>query len=376
MLEDVRDDASLIERVLKKGNISFTPLIVNSAEKFIEAIDQFHPDVILSDHALPQFNSIEALKLCRDRGLTIPFILVTGTVSEEFAVNCLKMGVDDYILKGNLSRLPAAIVNVIKQREIQSKNLIAEKKLREQNLELLSANEQLSKTNMELDNFVYSVSHNLRGPLASVLGLINILQMENRKKGIPANDVFNMIETSITRLDETMKEILDYSRNARMKPMIQLVNIKAVFNACIEKLKYEPHFNRIIKHCIIETRKPFYSDVYRISVIFQNLISNAIRYQDPGKEKSYLQVKGSASDTEISIVFSDNGIGISKDQIPFVFNMFHRSTERSNGAGLGLYIVKEAVEKLNGKIKLETQLGEGATFKITLPNIPPSPKKN
>jgi len=87
---------------------------VDSQEMFIRGLHEFKPDVILSDHSLPQFNSMEALKICRAQGLTIPFILVTGTMSEEFAVNCLKLGVDDYVLKSNLKRLPAAILNALK----------------------------------------------------------------------------------------------------------------------------------------------------------------------------------------------------------------------------------------------------------------------
>src|SRR5882762_2298948 len=105
ILEDVQDDVVLIEYALRKDGIQFEMMQVDSQEMFIRGLHEFKPDVILSDHSLPQFNSMEALKICRAQGLTIPFILVTGTMSEEFAVSCLKEGADDYVLKLNLTRL-------------------------------------------------------------------------------------------------------------------------------------------------------------------------------------------------------------------------------------------------------------------------------
>jgi CheY-like chemotaxis protein len=109
LLEDLAEDVSLIRRVIRQGHLDFEDMHVDDEESFIKAVETYRPDVILSDHALPQFNSIEALRTCRKLGFTGPFILVTGTVTEEFAGMCLKMGFDDYVLKSNLSGLPAVI---------------------------------------------------------------------------------------------------------------------------------------------------------------------------------------------------------------------------------------------------------------------------
>src|SRR6185369_16229642 len=151
MLEDLPEDAGLVERTLRKEGILYTMSRVDTKEEFISSLRELGPDVILSDHSLPQFNSAEALKICRRVGLQIPFILVTGTVSEEFAVNCLKMGADDYVLKANLTRLPSAITTALKKRDEEKKRKIVEKALRQQN-------EELIKINRELDHFVYSTS--------------------------------------------------------------------------------------------------------------------------------------------------------------------------------------------------------------------------
>lgn len=376
MLEDIAEEAGLIERVLKKAKLPYVCVRVDGPDEFVQALDSFNPDVVLSDHALPQFNSIEALKVCRTRGLMIPFILVTGTVSEEFAVNCLKQGVDDYILKNNLSRLPAAILNSLNQREMESRRLVTELKLRDQNEELIKTNELLRKINMELDNFVYSVSHNLRAPLMSVLGLVTIARMEDKREEKPSDNLYNMIEHSIHRLDDTLKEILDYSRNARTETAVTEVNLEHLFNDTLERLKYLKGFDRIDKKILVDGEVPLFSDAYRLSIIFQNLISNSIKYQDVEKTKSFIRVEAEITAEDIRIQFSDNGMGIRREYLPKIFSMFFRATERSEGAGLGLYIVKESVEKLGGDITLDSTFNEGSTFNIRLPNIPPPLKLN
>ncbi|HMJ68858.1 MAG TPA: ATP-binding protein [Cyclobacteriaceae bacterium] len=371
MLEDIVEEAGLIERVLKKAKLPYVSMRVDGPDEFVGALESFNPDVVLSDHALPQFNSIEALKLCRARGLMIPFILVTGTVSEEFAVNCLKQGVDDYILKNNLSRLPAAILNSLNQREMESRRLVTELKLRDQNEELTKTNDLLRKINMELDNFVYSVSHNLRAPLMSVLGLVTIARMEDKKTEKPTENLFNMIEHSIHRLDDTLKEILDYSRNARTETAITEVQLEFLFNDSLERLKYLKGFDRIDKQIHIEGDMPVYCDAYRLSIIFQNLISNSIKYQDVEKPQSFIKIIAEVTEEDIRIQFSDNGMGIREEYLPRIFSMFFRATERSEGAGLGLYIVKESVMKLGGEITLDSTYNEGSTFNIRLPNAIP-----
>lgn len=113
MLEDSQDDVFLLKRVLQKAGFVFDSIVVDTREEFNQAIIEFKPDVVLSDHGLPQFNSIQALKVCHQENHYVPFILVTGTVSDEFAQKCIAQGADDYILKSDLSRLPDAIRNAI-----------------------------------------------------------------------------------------------------------------------------------------------------------------------------------------------------------------------------------------------------------------------
>ncbi|MGZ3945748.1 MAG: PAS domain S-box protein [Mucilaginibacter sp.] len=123
-IEDIQSDAELIERTLKKSGIAFEKLLVDTKEGYIKALDEFHPDVILSDHSLPAFNSLEALKILKQRGGNIPFILITATVSEEFAVNVMREGASDYVLKDRLQRLPNAVVNAISKYQSDNERRI------------------------------------------------------------------------------------------------------------------------------------------------------------------------------------------------------------------------------------------------------------
>lgn len=359
MLEDSRDDAVLIQRALHKDNLPFIAELVDTESEFRTAIRTFRPDVVLSDHGLPGFNSREALKIClKERALT-PFILVTGTVSDDYAVACLRDGADDYILKSNLTRLPAAIRSAVKKRKLEKLKRDSRHMLRKQNEELL-------KINQELDALVYSVSHNLRGPLASVLGLLNLANLETSVEGI--RPLLGMVGVSVVRLDETIQEILDYSRNARNEIHLGEIDWNQIIASALQKVDHLDPDNRIQKHTSLVTYIPAFSDGSRIAMILTNILSNAFTFRKPGHEPK-ISIQVMVSQTECRISVEDNGIGISPDILPHVYTMFYRGTESSRGAGLGLYITREIVNKLNGKINIYSMPGIGTRVTVQLPNV-------
>src|SRR5260221_1125276 len=361
MLEDLEEDAGLVDRALQKEKIAFIRIRVDTQEEFTNALENFKPDVILSDHSLPQFNSIEALKICQERKLNLPFILVTGAVSEEFAVNCLKKGADDYVLKSNLARLPLAIRYALRHRRHESLRKEQEEILRKQN-------EELVKINQELDSFVYSVSHNLRSPLTSVLGLVNVALLDGDKSREMADRYLEMIGGNVSRLDRTLKQNLIYTRNARGKIDFSEVDLEQLISQCFAELKYLEGNREIRKELNIRKQVPFYSDDYRLTTILSNFISNAIKYSDETKEESFIQVSGTISPASAIIKIRDNGIGIHADYLPKIFTMFFRATEKKTGDGLGLYIVKEVLERLNATVAVTSKLNEGTEFTLTVPN--------
>ena len=359
-LEDLEEDFFLITRALKKAGMDFEAKRVDTKEHFSNALDSFGADVILCDHSLPQFNSNEALRIFHQRKLQIPFILVTGAVSEEFAVSSLKHGADDYVLKSNLARLPKVIENALKAKESERQKIEAAQALAKQN-------EALKKINKELDSFVYSISHNLRAPLMSVLGLLDLAK--NEDNAIVIHQYHEMMKSSVCKLDDTLREILEYARNARQGLVIDRIDFQKAINDNFERMQFMPGYERIRREILIDGNSQFYSDQYRLSLILNNLISNGIKYSDPAKENPFIHITIHVDPHKASLSFSDNGIGIDNNYLQKVFNMFFRATEKKEGAGLGLYIVKEAVEKLCGTIRLESQLGKGTVFNIDLPNM-------
>lgn len=224
--------------------------------------------------------------------------------------------------------------------------------------------EELEKTNYELDRFVYSVSHDLRAPLASILGLINVAEMEMSNE-VPYLD---MIKGRVRHLDGFIRDILDYSRNARTESHFQKIDFPHLLEEAKTNLKLVKGFDRLDITLILNNEIPYYSDATRLGVIFNNLISNSIQFQDVRKPEANLLIEVTTMEDRVEIVTTDNGIGIATEHMNRIFDMFFRATDKSTGSGLGLYIVKETVAKLHGTIKAKSRAGEFTTFEIVIPN--------
>lgn len=253
------------------------------------------------------------------------------------------------------------------------------KELAESNEEITSINQQLEervelrtadlkKSNEELDNFVYRVSHDIRAPLSSVLGLVELI--ENEKDPTQIGLYLKMATSSINKLDGFVKDILNYSRNSRMKIECKEIDFSEILDSVLEEMQYMNKAERlqIIRDFYIKS--PHYNDPRRLHIIFRNLFSNAIKYQNMREGNPFVRIQIIAEE-EAVIIVEDNGMGIAANQVDKVFDMFYRGSDVSTGSGIGLYIVKETVDKLNGCISLQSELGVGTTFTIKLPNIQP-----
>lgn len=234
---------------------------------------------------------------------------------------------------------------------------------------LEASNAKLAKTNQELDRFVYGVSHDLRAPLASILGLIVLTQFETTDQGLLEN--LAMMKQSVEKLDVFILDILDYARNARMEIKSRRIDFPEMLDQIRTDLKFinaggNSQFDIRID---IEDNDAFYSDRKRIHVILNNLISNAIRYSNPQAEEPFVEVKIYFDSCGAWLCVKDNGIGINEAHHEKIFDMFYRVSKRSNGSGLGLYLVKETVQTLNGTIEFSSEPNVGTQFLIFLPNL-------
>lgn len=232
--------------------------------------------------------------------------------------------------------------------------------------QLKSQNKALQKVNKELDSFVYSASHDLKAPLASIAGLISLVRREEDLQS--RQEYYDMVERSISRLDQFISDIIDYSRNARLDKEAEPVKFEETIREVFNDLAYMTDTRDIEKNISVTQNVIFKTDPTRLKVIFRNLISNAIKYGCSHEGNDRIDVSCDVSARKAVIKIQDYGPGISEAHRIKIFDMFYRADENGTGTGLGLYIVKETVEKLGGKIKLETEEGEGSTFIVEVPN--------
>jgi len=263
-----------------------------------------------------------------------------------------------------LRKFNTNLETIVEQRTHALNEEIGTRKTTEQ--KLMQSNSELSKRNTELDNFVYSVSHDLRAPIASVLGLINLARKDND----PAmkNEYLNRINTSAMQQDDFIREILDQSRNARLDVKKEEVFFEPLIEETFNQLKYATTASAALEKIVsIKQTEAFHSDRWRLKVVLNNIISNAIRYRN-GREP-VIRVNVAIDKDKALIEVEDNGRGIDREHLGRVFEMFYRATDDGAGSGLGLYIVKETLEKLHGHIKIESEVGRGTLVRLEIPEL-------
>lgn len=243
-------------------------------------------------------------------------------------------------------------------KEIKGKSLLVKKQ-----------NKELKKLNSELDSFLYSAAHDLRSPLASLLGVLHLLRIDNRQKEVVP--YIEMMEKSIRLQEAFISQIVEFTKNKRLTLMPEKIHLKQLLEDIFESHRFVDGAPRITHDVTIQGEAIFYSDKNRINIIFNNLISNAIRYADLGKDIPFIRISVNISREEVSVRFSDNGIGIEPEHIGRIFEMFYRANSRSKGSGLGLFIFAETIQKLRGFVTVESETGKGTNFFIRLPNLSP-----
>lgn len=233
--------------------------------------------------------------------------------------------------------------------------------------------EELKKLNEELDRFVYSSSHDLRAPLSSVLGLI-ALTRSAANNPTEQDTYLEMMEKSVRRLDTFINNITDYSRNSRTEINAEEIDfqsfVQEVYNSLI-------HINQgpLIDFQVEKTGEAaVFSDTNRLNIILSNFLSNALKYHNLEQENPYIQVHLACKPNQLDFAVIDNGKGIANEHHDKLFDMFYRASRTSQGSGIGLYIVKETIEKLGGSLYFESVVGKGSSFYFSIPNLTPNPE--
>jgi PAS domain S-box-containing protein len=229
---------------------------------------------------------------------------------------------------------------------------------------------ELQTRNHELDHYVYKVSHDLRAPLCSIKGLVSLLREETDPAVV--RQYINLIDKRVDKSDRFIQSVLDHSRMLNTQVQLSAIDFDALIGECFDELKYMEGADRLKWRLNVVNQVPFYSDAFRLRIVFKNLISNAIKYMNLRRPDNFIWFTIATDANALRLKVQDNGIGIDQAYIDRIFSMFFRATERSEGSGLGLYIVKQTVQRLGGTINLQSTLDEGTQFSIFLPNLPPA----
>lgn len=332
----------------------YTIFTASSAAEGMSILNQEKDiQVIVADQRMPQTTGVEFFHVVR-KAFPHPIrILLTGYADAESIIDAINKGeIFRYVKKPwKEVELSTAIQNAF---ELYSTRQQLKRKVTE-----------LQKTNDELNRFVYSTSHDLRSPLASIMGILNLSKMENSV--VDPNGYLGMIETCVNKMDIFIQKIIEYYKSIRVDDEKTEVDFTKLLKESVEICKMqkpEVEFN-------INVEQPvrLVNDVFRISIIIDNLISNAVKYQKPTSDNPMVNISVVVDEHKATIEIEDNGIGIVEEHLNNIFKMFFRSTSHVNGLGIGLYIVKEALSRLGGDISVVSTYGVGTIFRIVIPNL-------
>lgn len=234
---------------------------------------------------------------------------------------------------------------------------ITERKIREA---------ELVNRNFELDSFVYRASHDLKAPLNSIMGLITLIRDEKEISAIL--QYVGMMDKSVKKLDSFIRQLTQFSQDARLQVVQKPIVFQEVIEEAWEGLRHMENAERVRLDMEINQTGEFLNDPVRLGIAFNNMISNAIKYQDLAKENPFLKINIDIQDGQAFCRFEDNGVGIEQDHLDKVFDLFFRASVQATGSGLGLYITCNAIEKLGGKIEVHSEVGAGTVFSMSIPN--------
>ena len=368
ILEDRPDDAELMLHALRQAG--FDPEW-QRVETNADYLAHLHADldVILADYSLPQFDALRALQLVQERGLDIPFIIVSGTIGEDLAVVAMKQGAADYLLKDRLARLGQVVAQALEQKQLRDATRHAEETLRAKNEEVTAMSQQLWQAAKlaTVGELAASIAHELNNPLTTVS-----LRVESLLAQVPEHDpkrrALEVIEQEVERMGHLVANLLQFSR--RSQPQIATVDVREEITNTLDLIHYH------LRHRRISVVREFAPDVPMVLAdrellrqLFLNLLTNASDAMLQGGTSTVRAATGVLENGAQAVVieFVDTGVGIAPDDLPKVMEPFFTTKPEGQGTGLGLPICRRIVQEHHGTFNIVSDVGQGTTVRIVLP---------
>lgn len=365
MLEDNPDDVLLIKRELARAGFKTVVQVAQTETDYLSALSS-NIDVVLSDHNLPGYDAVRALAAIRERGLDVPFILISGVLSEEIAVEMMKRGAADYLLKDRLSRLGVAVQNALDERRIRA----AAEDERAKAQHLLSELDRERALNEQRNRLVQFATHELKNPLTSIRSSAESLMRLYEK--LPEERRLQHLEiifSGTSRLLEMINDLLTLGRLDEgisvMTPM--RLDLDVLVLGIVDQFRHTYPEQPI--YCqVIPDDYQLQGDPRLLRQIIENLLGNAVRYSPDHRPITISLHRG---ENFLAMKISDGGIGIRSEDLPHLFEPFRRGANAKDipGTGLGLAIVKQSVELHDGWVSVESSPGIGTTFTVMLPSV-------
>jgi signal transduction histidine kinase len=363
LVEDSEDDALLLARHLASGGYELDVERVETAETFERALDQGGWDVVLADYVLPGYSGLDALKAVRERGLDVPFVIVSGHIGEETAVEAMKAGADAYVMKSNLARLAPTV-----ERELRDSRLRQLRTAEAQRAEdaLAERTLELERSNRELEEFANIASHDLSAPLRVIAGY---LELFDHRHGDSVDEQGKLLLESAFRGAERMQRLIDdlllYARASRDPLRLADVDTAALVRDVVED--FSPEITETSAEVEVGPLPHVHSVYAPLSQVLHNLVGNSLKFRN--SKPPHIQISACKLDRDWRFSVRDNGIGIEPRHVETAFRMFQRlHGAKYPGTGMGLALSKRVVERLGGQLWHQPAPTGGSIYHFTIPD--------
>jgi len=373
-VDDYPLDRRLVRDALENEDGGFEITEAASREQFEEQLAEKGYDLVLSDFNILGFDGLEVIDSVRAHDPDIPVVIITGTGSEEVAVEAMRRGAADYVIKTPecIRHLPHTIRAAVHERRLVDQKRRAEAEIRRLNAALeqrvVERTGQLQAANEQLQAFAYSVSHDLRAPLRAIRGFGEIIARRHRQDlNQEAREYIDNIVEAGRQMDHLINDLLAYSRlghRAVAHHPVRLGSLLAQVNTNLAGRIADTGARVTIPDDLPEIM----GDRTLLNGVFANLLDNALTYHRSGVPLR-VEVTCQTEAEEVILRVTDNGIGIPPESQEKIFDLFQRLHDEDEfpGTGIGLAVVKKSVELLGGRVWVESKVGSGSTFAVHLP---------